>query len=434
MKRVRILAIVMVVLGAGLICEIRAGMFDNESRAVLEQIRSTIDKHLESRPIEPIPEPVQPKKDRAIIDSPVPMIEPIPEPVKRSGISHVLMNSSGPGNQPTREPAKRRSHTPVPDQLPDYQPVSNDVTPPVESESQSSLFSSQPSPGPQVTPGPASMDLFQPAPINHHDRSCIVLRIKCLPVTNLTQALNQTFQMESQFDPLHGIVFVPEATSNSLLMSGPEKKIEEARRLVEQMDHPPTMVRLKVRITEVAKKSKPEEAFEETPPADSKDTKESPKAEPAAEEENNVVLADVTTLDNQTADVFMGVTEPRIINANVTAHGMVNNVTQVAVGTRISMTPRIEPENRVVLNVDIQDSRSGPEEEGVVVTEVNGKTIRSPKECKLTAKTTLSLEDGKPVLLGSLNRDGKNGREKKIFVTAHILRPGENSAKKEQEK
>jgi hypothetical protein len=69
----------------------------------------------------------------------------------------------------------------------------------------------------------------------------------------------------------------------------------------------------------------------------------------------------------------------------------------------IGVTPRISPEGNVVMEIDAEKSKLGPESEGIPVSiSANGNVIRSPRVDTITAQATVSAADGETIILGGL--------------------------------
>ena len=111
----------------------------------------------------------------------------------------------------------------------------------------------------------------------------------------------------------------------------------------------------------------------------------------------------VLTLDNQQAFIQVGQRVPRITTSSVTQFGTTNGLIDVNVGLIIGVTPRISPEGNVVMEIDAEKSKVGPEIEGIPVsTSNNGTVIRSPRIDTITAQATVSAADGETIILGGL--------------------------------
>lgn len=111
----------------------------------------------------------------------------------------------------------------------------------------------------------------------------------------------------------------------------------------------------------------------------------------------------VLTLDNQQAFIQVGQRVPRIVNSIINQNGAQNNVALENVGLIIGVTPRISPENNVVMEIDAEKSKLGPENEGIPVSiSADGTIIRSPRIDTITAQATVSAADGETIILGGL--------------------------------
>ncbi len=111
----------------------------------------------------------------------------------------------------------------------------------------------------------------------------------------------------------------------------------------------------------------------------------------------------VLTLDNQQAFIQVGQRVPRIVSSIINQNGSQNNVQLENVGLIIGVTPRISPEGNVVMEIDAEKSKLGPESEGIPVSvSANGSVIRSPRVDTITAQATVSAADGETIILGGL--------------------------------
>jgi general secretion pathway protein D len=113
--------------------------------------------------------------------------------------------------------------------------------------------------------------------------------------------------------------------------------------------------------------------------------------------------------------------EPHVTGVMMNNAGSTNTVTMMNVGTILKLKTRVMPEGLVVLELNIQDARSGPTEEGAAIATLkDGKSIRSPSTDLLSYQSTLRLQDGQPQTVSAITRNGKTCQ---ITVTAHIIHP-----------
>ncbi|MEO8269213.1 MAG: secretin N-terminal domain-containing protein, partial [Aureliella sp.] len=111
----------------------------------------------------------------------------------------------------------------------------------------------------------------------------------------------------------------------------------------------------------------------------------------------------ILTLDNQQAFIQVGQRVPRIVNSIINQNGAQNNIALENVGLIIGVTPRISPENNVVMEIDAEKSKLGPQNEGIPVSvSADGTIIRSPIIDTITAQATVSAGDGETIILGGL--------------------------------
>ena len=111
----------------------------------------------------------------------------------------------------------------------------------------------------------------------------------------------------------------------------------------------------------------------------------------------------VRTLDNQPAFIQVGQRVPRIVGSTVSTYGQSNSIANENVGLILGVTPRISPDGNVVMEIDAEKSKVGPEEEGIpVAVSMDGTIIRSPRVDTVTAQATVSVADGETVVLGGM--------------------------------
>ncbi|MHB0956033.1 MAG: secretin N-terminal domain-containing protein [Pirellulaceae bacterium] len=111
----------------------------------------------------------------------------------------------------------------------------------------------------------------------------------------------------------------------------------------------------------------------------------------------------VRTLDNQPAFIQVGQRVPRITGSTVGINGQTNSISLENVGLILGVTPRISPDGNVVMEIDAEKSKVGPEAEGIpVAVSAEGTIIRSPRVDTVTAQATVSVADGETVVLGGM--------------------------------
>ncbi len=112
----------------------------------------------------------------------------------------------------------------------------------------------------------------------------------------------------------------------------------------------------------------------------------------------------IRTLDNQQALIQVGEQVPIVDGVNISTTGSSNPVIrQDQAGIILSVTPRISPEQVVVMEVIAEKSAYPDGEEKVVfVDTVTGSAITSPVKKITTAQTTVSVPNNQTIVLGGM--------------------------------
>jgi hypothetical protein len=265
------------------------------------------------------------------------------------------------------------------------------------------------------------------------ERVRTIIQLRNLPATNIATTLQSFFnkdkddskQKKADEDRL---TIVAESVANCILVSGTPGVVEEVKAFISQMDRQVALVRLEVQIigdVEVKEKKASVAGSSDKPSTDA-DKKRKAELSVAGE---RLAYSEITTLDNQRAYITFGRSEPkitgvssRLMGATSQKVGTTNTISNQNIGNIINMTPRVNSDGFVALQLDISDSRFGSQEEGVVVGELNDKEVRTSPMETLQYNGTLQLKDGQPMTISAVTNYGKT---RTIIVTAHILYPGD---------
>ncbi|NLX54970.1 MAG: hypothetical protein GXY58_07650 [Planctomycetaceae bacterium] len=129
----------------------------------------------------------------------------------------------------------------------------------------------------------------------------------------------------------------------------------------------------------------------------------------------------IRTLDNQPAFVQVGERVPRIVGSTVSTYGQSNMIDNENVGLILGVTPRVSPDGNVVMEIDAEKSKVGPEEEGIpVAISEDGTTIRSPRVETITAQSTVSVADGETVVLGGMIATEREAIQRRIPFLSEV--------------
>lgn len=128
----------------------------------------------------------------------------------------------------------------------------------------------------------------------------------------------------------------------------------------------------------------------------------------------------VMTLDSQPAFVQVGARVARITNSNVTATGLINNVTQdVDVGILLQIQPRVNQDGLIVMIVNAEKSEVGPAAQGTpIAVDQQGNPIVIPPINTTTAQATISAYSGQTVVFAGLISKNRSITSRRIpFVS-----------------
>jgi hypothetical protein len=257
-----------------------------------------------------------------------------------------------------------------------------------------------------------------------------VYPLQSISADPVVAALQQLFKTEGRAVPnavADPVVIVPVVASNSLLISGSPAAVGEVKRLLGELDLPPAVVRLDVRMIEVPGEKVKKSAGAGTVENRTAGKGASKELYPVENiEEDGVLLlrGEIATLSGQQGTLRVGAAKPTISGVSQSRIGVTNSVSYMDMGTLIRIVPRINRFNGIVVELQVVDSRFGPEEEGVVLfTPDKGPPQRAPNVGMFKADATLYLQDGRPLLLGGMSSGGKTGKQRLLSVTAHIVRP-----------
>ena len=270
----------------------------------------------------------------------------------------------------------------------------------------------------------------------------LVYHLKNSPAHTVATTISNLLRQEGQLSgsagtaakggPAMRVAIAPEIVTNSLIVSGPPDAVDEVQALIEKLDQPQPQVQFELELGEVAageakhgESVKSDGGLPSTEKPNTFYVLERPKTM------KTIARVRVLALDNQPANIQLGQRVPTI--GSFPQHGAYGKtapsspaptVTYQNVGLLLGVTPRINvKEGMVVLAVDAEDSRLGPESEGIPISVADGKVIRSPRIESLIVQTTVAISDGKTVMLGSVGRMGKDDKELVIVLTPHIIRP-----------
>jgi hypothetical protein len=283
---------------------------------------------------------------------------------------------------------------------------------------------------PAIQPAPAEPVPVIRAKSEGQDFVRVVCPLQSGSAMSMAATLQQLFQTEGRTAKetvKDQVVIVPDTASNCLLISGPPAAAEEVQRLVKELDRPPAVVRLEVRMIAIAKekvKKSPDAGSVENKPSEQGASKDLYPVEMAGDGEV-LLRGEIATLSGQKGMIRVGCTRPMVAGVALGRGGTMNNITYRDMGTVIQMTPRMSPAGDILVELNVEDSRLGPEEEGAVFfTPEKGPPQRTPNVESLSVNSTVHLQPGCALVLGGMSSGGKDSRQRLLSVTAHVVPPG----------
>jgi type II secretory pathway component GspD/PulD (secretin) len=258
-----------------------------------------------------------------------------------------------------------------------------------------------------------------------------VCRVRHVPAQDLANVVHGVLRSESQTGNgpagrAQAVAIVPDSITNSLIISAAPQVFEEIIDMVEILDHRPATVQVRALIAEFS--------TEEADPAllDELATSAADKSidELAAKLQKLPGLRllgrpQVTVLDNQAGFLQLGERVPRITGSQVSPVGRTNTVVMDNVGLILGVTTRTNSEGLVTMEIDVEKSHVGPEEEGIPVSvPKDGDPIRTPRIETLTLQTTVSARSDQTIVLGGLRGRSENRETQLILlVSPRIVQP-----------
>jgi general secretion pathway protein D len=119
----------------------------------------------------------------------------------------------------------------------------------------------------------------------------------------------------------------------------------------------------------------------------------------------------ILVLDNQSAEISIGKDVPRVTNSTINAQGNPQNTIQYrTVGILLSVTPHINFDGLVTMQVHPEISDRAPESESVQITE----GVTSPTFNVNYADTVVAARNGQTVVIGGLIRESEEDTVQKI--------------------
>lgn len=310
------------------------------------------------------------------------------------------------------------------------------------------------------------------------DRRISVYRLSNAPVLDVSDAINNYLQeraditsaiVPTQLSPRREVIVVPEAVSNSLIVSARPEDFVQIEAIIRALDRRPPMVKVKVLIAEV-NLDRLEEFGVDVGIQDSlifnggfsnsvgtgfiglnnlagqalsnlgvgrsnSNLGYGGFVLSAGNESINLLLRalkdkqcarilskpHIMTIENLQGRVQIGAQVPFITQVNQTNFGLSNTVEFRDVGVILEITPRVSPDGMIVMFVDATNSSLGAEDSGTpIFINDNGDIIRSPAINTTTAQTAIMARSGQTVVFSGLLQESKSHGERGMPILSDL--------------
>jgi type II secretory pathway component GspD/PulD (secretin) len=218
----------------------------------------------------------------------------------------------------------------------------------------------------------------------------------------------------------------PEGTSNCLLISAPPLYFAEVIKTIEKLDRRPHSVAIEVFIVELAPRKGDEEDKGPDVKAFSGDSEAVAKRLRAMAKKGELAgyrRISLTTLEGQLGSLMLGENRPYVMGATVTGTGLVSkSITYRNVGTQVKVTPRVDADRSITLELSVQDSRSRDSATATVGNDEKGKPIPAADFIQTTLTGTVRVASGKVAVAKDARVVSKAGKgETLIIVGARVV-------------
>ena len=233
-----------------------------------------------------------------------------------------------------------------------------------------------------------------------------VFRLKYAPATDVALAINESIRSDSAKDRP---TIVPDAISNSMIISGTKETIEKTAEIIARLDMMPQQICVKIKLIElnlgdekpgvlqrmiVEKQKSVDKPLSNAELAETIDTTIDDLK--GAGMLKLLAAPQIMTLDNQPAFIQIG--------QRVRVKEQMENV-----GLISAITPRINEKGDIVAEIDLEKSSYNPDTDAIDVT---------------TVQTTVQFESGKPTMIGACEKTDDDGSAEILMIaTAVIVSP-----------
>ncbi len=301
---------------------------------------------------------------------------------------------------------------------------------------------------------------YGPPSVPRAPRKRTVVPLKNSPAQQVAETISKLLDGERRAASRpteHSVVIVPEAISNTLLISAAPDELDQLEPLIESLDRAQPMVLIQMLIAQATlpdpKDDNPARpaggrAEDETQrqitglPAGSHFSADRLKREvelsvlgtPSVKKGIDQRLGELrkqrplevlsrpqlTTVNNCAARLQLGGREPVVRSSSRGPSGPIQQVEYIDVGQQLMVTPRVAPDGRVSMEISLMISRLGASEDEGALS--GSQPVQGSRIVTIEAEGTVTVPDGQTVVLAGLKSSGGAGQEELlIIVTPHVV-------------
>ena len=264
---------------------------------------------------------------------------------------------------------------------------------------------------------PKASDLAEP-------RQTLIIRLENIPATEVAEAISQWSEAEEAATNQPAVSVVVMASKNRLLVTGAQKQLLAVQGIARELDKPAAQVRVRMAIVELTLEEESPSNHESAAKISTQDLEQAITDLRKQGSLKMVARGELLATDSLPASVHLGRRVPRITGSAVSSRGQTNTVSIENVGTIFGVSARVVDDEVVTLELDVEHSHIGPQEEGTpIASSDNGVVIRTSQIPTLTLQTTTSVPTGKTVLLaGMVQKTEQLWRKTLVLLQAEIVR------------
>lgn len=237
----------------------------------------------------------------------------------------------------------------------------------------------------------------------------VVYRVRHLPARDLANTVSKLLMSEAaiaaaQDRTVSPLTVIPESVTNSLIVSGPDDLIDGVLDLIQDLDRQQQMVSIDVLVAEVVIGASDQ-------PDRSISVSHQSIGDLAAKLDQRPglrILARprLATMEGQPTSLTLGRREPRVARTSRSA-GRSSSGSRDDLGLTLGVSTRVGPDGLVTMEIDLEKSHPGADEEGIVVAAAKqGEPVRTPPVRTFKAQTAVSVADGQTAILAGIAAGG----------------------------